>query len=348
MRAESFQAFWVTKAGETLDQVATRDSSRGEVKINVDAQLRVGGSITVHNIPSWVDPLKHWVRVEGVLDDVPISLGAFMLKEDQVAYAGKDTITDLTLVDPIQAVYNAKPSAPLVLPEGANVVDWVRGGLESIGVELLNVTASDVEATSTRAWDMGTERTKAYNEALSAIGYWAIRTNPLGELGISPYVLPSSRSPLVSWQAGQGSLMLREWERSTNLSGIPNTIIVWHQQPGEDGEDGPLIIGQAVNANPNDPLSIQNRGEVAEYVQDDVEDQAAADTLARQTLDARSVPSANINLTHALIPDFWGDEVIEATTSGGHHILGSVNEAVIPLKAGGLVKTKLREVKSYG
>ena len=122
MRAESFQAFWVTKAGETLDQVATRDSSRGEVKINVDAQLRVGGSITVHNIPSWVDPLKHWVRVEGVLDDVPISLGAFMLKEDQVAYAGKDTITDLTLVDPIQAVYNAKPSAPLVLPEGANVV----------------------------------------------------------------------------------------------------------------------------------------------------------------------------------------------------------------------------------
>ncbi len=344
-RYESYRAFWCTKAGEDLDQVHTRESGRGEIKINVDAQLRTSGALSVHEVPGWVDTLNHRVRVEALLDDQIVQLGSYMLKADEVEHAGTHSVADLALIDPVKQVYNDKPVQPLVLAEGDNIVDWVRAGLESVGVELLEVTPSPVVAQSTKVWDMGVERTTAYNEALAMVGYWAIRPTPQGALSLAPYTLPVERSPLVTWRAGEGSLMLPKWKHETDLSGIPNRIIVWNQ-PHE--ENAPLITGVASNVNPDDRFSIPNRGVIADYEQSDVENEAAALVQAKKSLDARSVPTANIRLTHALIPGFWGDQIVEAYTSGGQHLLGSVNEATISLQAGKLVSSKLREVRSYG
>lgn len=345
-RHEAFRAFWCTRDGVTLEQVDTRESNQGEIKINMDAPLRTGGALLVHGVPDWVDPLVHRVQVEALIDGTPVPLGAYMLNADQVQHSGTHRKTSLTLIDPLQQVYDNPLTEPLVLPEGANIVQWVAAGLTACGVELLDVTPSPTVAQATRVWDMDVERPVAYNEALQMAGYWALRATPKGALQLAPYVLPADRSPLVTWNAGEGSLMLRDWQRTTNLTGIPNRIIVWNSLPGEDDNDQ-LVTGIASNTNPADRFGIPHRGVVAQSEQADVETQEAAEALARQMLDARSVPTANIELVHALVPGFWGDENLEAYTSGGHHFVGSVNEARLQLKPGALVSSKLREVRFY-
>lgn len=349
-RVESFRAYWCEQSGGVLEMVATSESGAGQVEVNTNADLKMGGKLRVHDVPEWVNPLIHRVKVEALIDGVPMPLGVFCVEEQSVAYGKGSRVSELTLLDQLFVPRNDLLLGPYAVGAGANIVSEAVKVLEATGEKRIAVTKSTAVLQTPLVWEPGVSRLQVINDLLAAAGYWGLRTNPVGDFEIKPYVLPEARPVVHEFIAGEASLMLPDYEVSTNHGNIPNRFVAWCPQYDDKDPDSTKfegLVGVAELTNRDSPFSYVNRGRwVAQAEQVEAASQKEIDAIAQAKLSALVQPSASVEATHALIPGLWVDDVVYASPSQGEGFKAAVVKMGVSLKPGGLVKASWKQVVS--
>lgn len=349
-RRESFQAWWCDRSGADIERVNTAESGAGQLDWNTNAELKISGSLRVHDVPDWVNPLVHRVRVQATINDQVAPLGMYCLEQESVARGKSKTQSELRLLDQLLVAQDDRLVGPYPVGAGRNPVDEAVTLLKSTGETRVAITKSDSTLAAPQVWEPGETKQHVINELLAAAGYWSLRTNLAGDFTFRPYTLPEYRPVAHRFVAGEASLMLPHYEVTTNHSGIPNRFIAVSPQYDEGKDEGAAfqgLVGVADLTNPDSPFSIPSRGRVvavSEQVEADTQKQI--DLIAQQKLSALVQPSATIEATHALIPHLWLDDLVYVAPSHGPAFTATVTQMSIPLKAGGLVKAQWRKVTS--
>lgn len=357
-RKETFQAWWCEPGGADIQQVDTVESGAGQLDWNTNADLKISGSLRVHDVPRWVNPLVHRVRVQATINGKVARLGTYCLEQESVARGKSKTSTALRLLDQLLIPQDDLIVGPYAVKAGANAVDEAVKVIKETGETRFAITKSDSKLATPLVWEPGTSRQKVANDLLAAAGYWSVRTNVNGDFVFRPYVLPEDRPIAHNFVAGQASLMLPDYERETNHAGIPNRFIAVSPQYDEgskktqDGKETAKwegLVGVADLTNPDSPFSIPSRGRVvAVSEQVEASTQKEINNIAKAKLSALVQPTAKISATHALIPGLWLDDLVFVRPSHGSVFMATVTQMSIPLRAGGLVKAQWREVFSLG
>lgn len=349
-RVESFQAWWCEPGGADIERIATVESGAGRLDWNTNADLKISGSLRVHGVPEWVNPLVHRVRVQATVNDVVIPLGTYCLEQESVTRGKSRSESALRLLDQLLVAQDDLLVGPYAVAKGKNPVSEAVKLLKTTGETRVAATSSNTTLATPLAWEPGVTKQKVINDLLAAAGYWSLRTNPAGDFVFRPYLLPEVRPVAHEFIAGETSLMLPEYERTTNHAGIPNRFIAVSQEYSDKTEGGAAwkgLVGVADLTNPKSMFSIENRGRVV-AVSETVEasTQKEINAIAKQKLSALVQPTATIEATHALIPGLWLDDLVFVDPSQGNPFTATVTQMSIPLKAGGLVKAQWREVVS--
>ena len=349
-RKETFEAWWCEPNGADIERIETSEAGAGQLDWNTNADLKMSGSLRVHDVPSWVNPLVHRVRVQATINDQVAPLGVYCLDQESLSRGKSKPVVNLRLLDQLLVPQDDKLVGPFAVAAGKNPVNEAVKALKATGETRIAVTPSTTTLATPLVWEPGETRQTVINDLLAAAGYWSLRTNLQGDFVFRPYLLPEVRPVAHEFVAGEASLMLPDYERTTNHAGIPNRFIAVSPQYDEGKEEGggaawQGLVGVADLTNPDSPFSIPNRGRVvAVSEQVEASTQKEIDAIAKQKLSALVQPSATIDATHALIPGLWLDDLIYVAPSHGAPFTATVTQMSIPLRAGGLVKAQWREV----
>lgn len=350
MRSQTFAAWWVDEDGNDLAKIDLGERASGRMVWNSNADLKIGGSLVVWDVPEWVQPLRHRVRVEATINSETMPLGMYMIDMEDHAYRQRRGRHEITLLDQLQSPQQTKLIAPYAVGKGANIVQTAVNVLAACGETRVAVTPSTATLSAPLVWEPATSRLQVINDLLAAAGYWGLRTDASGYFVFAPYVLPENRPVVREFVAGEDSLMLPDYSKTNAYSGIPNRFIA--VAPEYDAQDNAGenvftgLIGVATLMNNDSLFSYENRGNrwVDESEQVEAATQKEIDSIAQQKLAALINPSVTVNVEHALFPGLWLDQAIRVVPSNGAPYVATVTEMSFPLKANGLVSGGWREV----
>lgn len=350
-RKETFQAWWMDENNNDLAQIELVRSGAGQLEMNSNADLKLGGSLTVVDIPSWVNPLRHRARIQATINGEVMSLGHYMIDVETVQYAARRGSSELLLLDQLKVPTEDLLSAPYSVGKGANIVAAAVDVLKSCGETRVAVTPSDAVLATPQVWEPGETKLQVINDLLAIANYWGLRTDSNGYFVFAPYLLPENRPVVREFVAGDGSLMKAEYTRTNNYSGVPNRFLAVsaeyegkEEKSNSTGFDG--LVGVAELTNNDSPYSYDNRGGrwVTQSDQVEAATQKDADAIAARRLNGLLTPVVALEVEHALFPELWLDRKVRVVPSNGDPFTGTITEMTIPLKAGGLVSGGWREV----
>ena len=260
MRQE-FRAFWLDADGNDVAEIDLVESGAGSLQFNTNADSKLGGSLRVRDVPSWVNPLLHRVRVEAVLDGEIMRLGSYLIDMEDVAYTRRSRSHDVTLLDQLQVPRQDLLVGPLAFGAGHNIIEAAVSVLAGAGESRTAVTPSAAVLATPLVWEPGTTRLQVINDLLAAAGYWGLRTDSQGRFAFAPYILPEARPIVREFVAGEGSLVKADYSKSHNYSGIPNRFIAVSGEY-DTGDDDTFegLVGVADLTNPKSPFAAVNRG----------------------------------------------------------------------------------------
>lgn len=318
----------------------------GSITNNVNARLRQSGSLALTDRGQDVDWASQRIRIDWHvhtrLGDRDWGLGVFLFAAPKlsqhdgwrawsVELLGKLTVLD---EDAVEGTYS--------VAAGSVVTDLVVALIQSAGEDRIACTPSDAVTTAMMTWDPGTPKLTIINDLLASINYWSLWTDGEGQYRIEPYVAPASRPVTWTFEEGESSIHLPEWELDHDTAGVPNRIVLVGQGSGDD----PALVATALNENHNSPYSYAARGRWITHTEEGVEaaDQATLTALAQRKLIDLSTPNATISAQHMPIPLLGNERV--AWRSQGEMADAIVQQATLDLAAGALMRSDLLEVVS--
>lgn len=337
------ESYWVDLLDEDDNYIRTlpRKPVGGTVDLNVNAQIRGGGKITVMNDPDidWMkNRLRVWFQAQGF---DPIPLGTFVPTVPGFAKSVLGHSVEVEMHDKTQILVEDKVDGTYLLPAGTVVTQAVRDLIQQAGETSFAITASALTLPGDLSWEAGTTRLRIINDLLSSINYFSIWTDGLGVYQAIPYSRPAARPISHVFQRGRGSIHSPAWEREQDIAEVPNKIVLKSEGDAEDE----ALIGVATNEDPNSQFSYQRRGNRwIVYTEDGIEaaDQSTIDNLARRRLIDLSSPSATLSTEHLLIPLQLNGVV--RFISDPVDTLAVVEKMTYRLTPGSLVQATWREV----
>lgn len=276
------------------------------VDITLAATERLGGNATLEIDPDLSGPinfLSDRVRFTYLPQEGGGGwpLGTFLLTSPKEEHEGdKKRLTIVCLHLPAVVDRHQRTTATTI-PKGTQIVPWVVNLLVSeVGVPRTQIAVTDLGTVTSgeRSWDVKDSTLTIINDLLTSAGYWSLRVDTRGIFQIKPWTPPSGRPPMWEFTKTEVGITSPKWTREQDLSSIPNRVVAATMGT----EDTPAIIGVAELTDPEDPLSIPNRGVVGRTYDIEANSQAAATSQAQQLLEGRLDPVLKVEVSHAPVP----------------------------------------------
>lgn len=311
----------------------------GSLTYNTHAEVKSGGSLTYYGEEiDWdIHRIKITYKASTTYGEVEWPLGVFIVTKPEDNYSSTSRSQNLQLMDKTQILVEDAVASTYVIPAKTKVTDAIRKLVLSTGESRIILEDSNEVTRVTQVWKAGTTKLRIINDLLEQINFFSIFTDTEGNFRGSKYVKPESRPAAWSFVTGENSIFKSEYTRTDDRYGRPNRCIVLASSDGTD--DG--IKGVAV-----DQADYNKVKRWITRVEEGVEAATAAiaKEIAEKKLDAARSTSRNIELHHAALPP-----MLNARTP--FHTLHMAGDGVvqtmdIPLVAGGMTKTSLRELKN--
>lgn len=313
----------------------------GKVDLNVNAQIRGGGKISVVNDES-INWLNSRVRVwyNNYTDDKRFAIGTFIPSIPEVENRSGAREIPVEMHDKTSLLADDFFEDPYAIMPGFKVVDYIKDVLSSIGEDFSIIEDSDVEVGDVRVWDPDSSKLRIVNDLLESINYFSIWTDGMGVFRSSLARRPQQRPLVKSFIKSESSTYSPNWSRKQDVSSIPNRVIVL-----SEGSDEKLAYkGVAENTRDDSPYSYQNRGNrwITRRETTEAETQEICDQIAARRLQELSSTSATISISH-LVEALNLNDVVRFVTDGVD-TLAVVEKMSFTLRPGSLCKAVWREV----
>lgn len=324
----------------------------GSLTFNVNSDTRGAGSVTwtgrVEDQPDWVRvQIQPWFSLTGPdRSTVSWPMGVFLPSTPRISYGDGGWCTvQVDMYDrTLRLRQRALSSDPYVVPAGSGfwLVSFAR---EMVELALGQGTHAIEDSTDTARTPMtfmpGTTYYEVAAKVLEAAGFFAPWADGEGTIRSSRYAAPSSR-PVV-WEFADGDLAsyTPDFEVEKDWFAIPNRILAYSQATG----DVPPLEAEAYNFDPEDPLSITNRGFVDEVVEGvEAATLATLQAHAGRLLAERRSRGATVRLEHLPLPLTVNDRVNFRRDAAGLSLPGVVQTLDIDCSPGKLWRSTVREV----
>lgn len=322
-----------------LDGVTT-----ASITLSASTRLRARGSMSLADLGQEIrwgsDRVRVDIQVSTRFGEYSWPLGVFLLASPKKSYDEAGASWDVELLGKLVVLDEDKVDQTFSVPQGANVVDQVVALIRGAGEERIAATPSTAVTPSMLTWEAGTPKLTVINELLGSINYWALWVDGGGTFRVEPYTRPGERSPAWTFQAGETSIHLPEWDHDQDLASVPNRVVL----VGHGSENTPALIGVAINENPKSPFSFQARDRWVTFSESGVEaaDQATLDALAARKLIDLSTPTSTLSVSFLPVPLVPNN--VAKWQSQGYSAAATIKEIKYTCTPDGLCTAELTEV----
>lgn len=333
-----FTGVWVDKAGNSVADLVGWEKARDRITWNAGSDNHVSMDLTLRGgLPDPVNPVRH--RLQVYADGVPY------VRLMPSKLATKTVRTNRTLTLPLVGLRRilglAPVGAPYTAAKGVVVTTRIKAILDNLGEARVQVTPHSAGLPKPIVWESGTTIMKILGDLADRISYWAPQVDALGGFVVAPYVLPDKRPIRHEFIAGQGSLMVGEYDAEEDLLSVPNRLRVYSPPYGKQTK---AITAEATNRNKNSRYSYDNRQFwVYETVQGEYATQAAAQTAANKLLAERTSQHLVRSVKHLWVPGLGLHDAVKAQTAAGDSIYATVQSMTVNA-VNGFTEATWREV----
>ena len=199
---------------------------------------------------------------------------------------------------------------------------------------------SSATVRTPQVWPTGDTFLSTINDLMHSAGMQDLHTSGDGAFTYVDSTLPRNAPVVTSFRSGEAFSYVPEYTFRRDISDIPNQIVATSQGSNKL----PDMIGIAQNLDPDDPLSVPNRGPFTQHEQVDKKTQAELDAFAAYILALRSGVKSQITIDH--VPRQFS--ILQAanfySTRLGIDSRYLIVRTEISLKGVGLQSTTLQEI----
>ena len=266
----------------------------GSITADMGQAITETGSMTAPNEMgevNWSEVLvQPWREVNGVSWPVGVYVPTIpKLDHNRVSSAANIQLADRTILlqrAEVEGEFSI-PAGSSVLTEIRNLISWVGFSPDPL-TDQLGTTRSDL------VWDPGTSVLSVINQLLSWQNYRRLTTDTWGRWQVRKAMRFEQMPVTEQFVSGPEFPYTPMWGEEEDLSEIPNAVTVWVQ--GDN--DKPPLRATAYNDDPDDPLSIPNRGRVSYSLTAECTTQAETQELANRTLEERRLINTTLTIEH--------------------------------------------------
>lgn len=247
-----------------------------------------------------------WLDTSGVDDYYECQIGEFISTGLGHANESGDTIS-VSCVDYTRRLQNSKLAAATMFEEGESLERIVRSVASNAHIRKFNLPGDGAELQSEVMFESDTTRWDIIVKLCHEAGY-DVFFDGEGRLTMRVMRDPAEDAPVLTLKSGQGGNLVSR-QLSSSDAELFNHVIVLGET---DNEQGPPIVGEAKNEDPNSPASIQNIGpRVRIETMSTITESPKAREMARTLLGVSSLEEFELNFSSVFFPWIEPGEVLE-------------------------------------
>lgn len=286
-----------------------RDAEDGEITMQREAAIKTSlyGSYVPDPLVDWLtDELRPVLTIDGEEYPCGVYLAATVCER-----SGEDGhVIEVDAYDRCWLVQSCRTETILHLDAGTYYLAAVRSLLATAGVPLVLETPSTLTlATDREDWPVGTDYLTIINQLLAEINYEQLWFDARGYARLEPVAEPSADSVQHVLDTSQiNSLILPGLTREQDIFNTPNVFVCVCNNP----DLGQTLTAEAINDNPQSPLSTIRRGRrIAQVVKvDNTPDQATLDAYAAKLRNQSLWASEIVQVRTALLPGYGVSDTV--------------------------------------
>lgn len=284
-----------------------------DIKRTAQFRLRDG----LDDIDFAVDRIKPYVRLRMPAGDViEWAQGVFLLSSPSRATDAHGAVfRDIEAYDQLQVLRDDKFADRHTIAAGVNYItgaNAVKPILDSAGITLQNLTATDKTLPTAKEWPPGTSKLTAINELLDAINYYSLSFDERGRAVARPYVSPAVAATEYAYVADQRSVIYRGVEERLDLFEVPNRWVLVVSEPDRDP-----LRSVYTNSNADSPTSTVARGRtIVDFREVEAADQLSLDAMASRVAFEASQVYESIQFETGIMPHHSDANVLGFTFDG--------------------------------
>ena len=272
----------VTYGFDILDKndVAIGEVHSPDCKIfnNTDATIQRSCSLTIiedKEIDFASERLRPYMKLKTETGMLVYPLGVFLMSSPQRQAQGGAVKRTVECYDKMQILNDDRFDTRYTVPAGTSYTAAVANIVLSAGINMVNITPSQLETVTALEFPIGTSKLAACNELLAAINYYPLYADSYGVVRSKAYELPDGRSIDAFYATDKASIIQPGAQEELDIFGAPNKIVRYLENAERQ-----FMISSVTNDDPNSKLSTVSRGRV-------ITDIASVSDIANQgSLDA--------------------------------------------------------------
>lgn len=290
---------------------------------------------------NWLtDEIQPWIMIDGAASPLGVYIPT---TPSEFAVNANYGYIDIEAYDRNQRMLETKTENLLYWPRGTLYLDAVEQLLSAAGITTVFKTPSAAALTEAREdWPIGTPFLDIANELLGEINYQSLRFDLSGNAVLAPATEPDSTRILHTLSdADPDTRVIPGLTRGVDTFNAPNVFVAVCANP--DKSDN--MRAEAVNDNPQSPLSVQRRGRRIVQVTNlnNIASQAELQAYVDRQRNDSLVGAEQLSVSTGLQPD-WGVGDVVALHYGNLHSVCVSKGYDMELKVGGRMTHQLERV----
>lgn len=259
--------------------------------------------------PKEINWLTDEIQPVMILDGVASPLGIYIPTTPD-NYSGTVDYIDIQAYDRCQRMLDCKTESLLFWPSGTLYLDAVEQLLAAAGILTVFKTPSALSMPESREdWPIGTSYLDIANELLGEINYKSLRFDLNGNAVLMPAAEPdASQIRHTLSDKDPETRVIPGLRRGVDVFSAPNVFIGICANPDKSGN----MRAEAVNDNPQSPLSVQRRGRRIPQVTElnNIASQAELQAFVERQRNDSLIGAEQIQVSTGLQPDWQVGDVV--------------------------------------
>lgn len=345
-RLDSYEVDLVNLDGEVEQQLYWTDGTKagvlpgGTLEMSNATDTRESARLTiVRDRGEDIDWLRYRLRISyvGAGFDEPQPLATLMPTAAPQRHPNHHVVEELELHSMLAVLLRSTMRSTFGIEEGSRVTDWITEIVSEAGIEQMHITPSSRTLAASKVWEPNTSRLRIINDLSEIIGYWSIKTDPLGAIVSEPKVPLAAREAVFTFDdAPTTGIYMPDWTIERDLL-VPNRVTVIQRV---EGIWDPIVASAELPT--EHPQSAESRGYYDDRVEVDVDfADAAAGYLKALDLLGDGLPTEVRTFEHLWVPDVVPNAKVVHRRTGLHDLVGTVQRQSYRIATGGLVETRI-------
>ncbi|MDO5676502.1 MAG: hypothetical protein Q4G35_03225 [Propionibacteriaceae bacterium] len=338
---------WIPIDGDQLGRLRVLSGSFDGSR---SAALRWSGKLSVLNSEPPGGWGRYMIRIRVVITEedgtwASHDHGLYIPSTDVAARPGQPV--NLELYSPLLRLQDYATPNIVSLAKGVPILPaaWLyateAGVMSTIGLDAPDRMALTLREN--KMWPPGTAHLALVNDLLATAGWMAAEADPsTGWISAQPWVPPSRRPVVHTFEAGEAAIHDAGWQVEQDLFDVPNRMICMTSGGAQEA-----LVAVADNTDPASPTSIPSRGGrvKAATEQHEAASQAALQAIANRRINEASQAVRTIPLKHLWTPGVTLGAVVRVNLEGINE-LAVVEKQRIDADGTELVESTVRVVVS--